>query len=389
MIHGLAILIFLRPYICSLIQPGRSLLYTTILFGFLIIWMGSRRTSLPEKSILTATAVFTGILAISAFISGSHLSAAMNLSQYMSGILLFMLCRALPHDHAKRIFNVIITAGITISLIGLYQFFFGFQDTLEFLRSLKTNDLLITQEIQQKRIYAVFITPNILGCYLAMLLPLTLTLRNKIWVLPLAFALLLTQSVGTFMTLLFMFPFYAYQRRLYNPAIFGIFAVIIFTGAGFIFWRTQPHTVIFNLGHSIDMRWQYWKETWTLIKTHPLIGTGIGNFDIPSVRYSHNIILQLWAETGLAGLLSFLYLLYAILRHGWVSLKTATDPDRSTALLFSAMIFLVNNLIDFSFFLPEVALIWCVILGLACNRVARTDACATPAENNPVPTKRS
>ncbi len=387
MIHGLALLVFFRPFVCSLVLPGRNLFYAATFFGFLVVWMGLRKTFSPEKNITAAAAIFMGILAVLSLLSDSHLIAAATLSQYVTGILLFLICRTLPYDHANKIFNIIIAAGITISLMGLYQFLFGFQNTLDFMRSVKIDDLFVTQEIQQKRVYSVFITSNTLGNYLVMLLPLSLTLRNKLWAIPLALALLLTQSVGSFMTLLMIFPFYAYQRRLFNPAVFELFAALILIGVGFIFWRTQTHMTNFNLAHSFDMRWQYWKETWALITSHPLIGTGFGNFDIPSSRYSHNIILQLWAETGLAGLLAFLYLLLTIFQQGWSSLTEAPDLDRSTALLFSATIFLLNNLIDFSFFLPEVALVWCVILGLACNRSAPTDDSPMPAENSSVPTR--
>ena len=389
MIHGLLLLIFFRPFICSLILPERNLYYAATLSVFLIIWIGLKKVALPEKNITAATAVFTGIFTLSSLLSGSHLAAAAALSQYINGILLFLICRALPWRHANKMFHGLTAAGILISCIGIYQFLFSFHNALDFLTALKVNDHFLIQQIRQKRVFAVFITSNALGSYLAMLLPLVLGLRKKFWLIPCVITLLLTQSVGAFMTLLLIFPFYAYQRRLINPAVFGLFAALIVTGAGLIFWRTHAHVADLDLNHSITMRWQYWKETWDVIMTSPLAGTGLGNFDIPSVRYSHNIILQLWAETGLAGLLAFLYLILTVLRHGWTSLTTAAHPERSAALLFGATIFLVNNLIDFTFFLPEVALVWCVILGLACNRSAPTDASPMPATSHFDPTRKA
>ncbi len=389
MIHGLALLLFLRPFVCSLTFPERSFPFGIVFFIYLLVWIGFKRIDLPKNNTTAAIAIFIGMLILSSLLSSSHLVAAINLSQYVCGILLFLICLTLPHEHADKIFSTLIATAVAISLAGLYQFLFGFQHTLDFLQAMKIDNFYLEQQIQQKRIYAVFITPNALGSYIAMLLPLALALPKKVWTIPLILALILTQSVGAFMSLLLIFPFYVYQRRLFNPSIFVIFAALIVTGAGFIFWRTQPHTVFYNLGHSIDMRFQYWQETWAIIKNNPLTGTGIGNFDLPSAHYAHNMILQLWAETGLTGLLAFVFLIFTIFRHGWASLVTAQNPDRSAALLFSAIIFLINNLIDFTFFLPEVALVWCVILGLACNRSARTASCATPAKNNSVQTRRS
>ena len=379
MIYGLAILVFLRPFICSPAFPGINFYYAAALIVFLMIWAIVKRPPLPEKNITLAITLFIGTLTASLLLSGPLVPAAQTLSQYACGILLFLICRALPHDHADKVLKTILTAGVVISVIGIYQFFFDFQNTLNYLHAHRINDPLVTQFIQQQRVFSLLITPNTLGGYLVMLLPLALFVRNKIWVLPLAAALLLTKSIGAFMTLLLFFPFYAYQRRLFNPLVFGSFAAVILMGIGITFWRSQTHAINFNPGYSIDMRWHYWEETWVLIRTNPVTGAGLGHLNLPAARYTHNLYLQLWAETGLAGILSFLYLIMSILRAAWKTMATSPDQERATALFFAAIIFLLHNMVDFTFFLPEVSLVWCVILGLACNRSARIGVSATPA----------
>ncbi|MEI8012812.1 MAG: O-antigen ligase family protein [Candidatus Omnitrophota bacterium] len=303
--------------------------------------------------------------------------------------MLFIICHALSENHSNKIFQTIISSAITISCIGIYQFFFDFQNTLDYLNTHKMVDPLITQFIQQKRIYAVMITPNALGGYLTMLVPLVLFLKNKFWILPIAIALILTKSIGAILALLLIFPFYVYQRRLFNPSIFLIFLNIILIIIGIMAWRSQTHINIFNLEFSLEMRWSYWKETWAIIQAHPFSGIGLGNFNLTNTRYSHNIFLQLWAETGLAGILSFLYMITTILYKIWDIIKINDNPAHITALFFAIIIFLVHNMIDFTFYIPEISLIWCIILGLACNQSSKMNGGAMPDEKNLNPTKTS
>ena len=382
MINALAIFIFLRPFICSPAFPGVNFFYALALLVFLVTWIFLKKLPLPEKNIFVAIIAFSCSLAIAALLTKSPTSMLINLIQYTSGILLFMICRAMPYAETHKILQTIIASGIAICFLGLYQFFFDFQNTLDYLNNLKVVDPLVTQFIQQKRVYAVMITPNTLGAYLAMLLPLILFLRNKIWLFPLGVVLILTKSIGAFLTLLITFPFYAYQRRLFNPSVFFLFLGAILTSITIILWRSSSHGYVFNPGFSLDMRWQYWKETWTIIKLHPITGMGLGNFNLTDARYTHNLFLQLWAETGIAGLLSFVSLITMLLHKAWHIMNTALNPQRPTALFFAVTVFLVHNMIDFSFFLPEVSLIWCVLLGLACNPAAQPDVFPMPDKNN-------
>ena len=98
------------------------------------------------------------------------------------------------------------------------------------------------------------------------------------------------------------------------------------------------------------------------------MGVGLGNFNITQSRYAHNFLLQLWAEMGLFGLISFIWLILAHLKFVLTNLKTTTHKDHLTSLISANVIFLTHNLIDFTFFLPEVCLVWWVILGLSINQ---------------------
>jgi O-antigen ligase len=112
------------------------------------------------------------------------------------------------------------------------------------------------------------------------------------------------------------------------------------------------------------MRLNYWKETWEIIKIHPLIGAGLGNFNLVYSRYAHNSYLQFFAETGMLGIAGLLWLVYAVFIYGLKrSFKDNKNDCLTLWLLLAGSVFLLDNLTSFSFFLPEVSLIWWVILG--------------------------
>lgn len=61
---------------------------------------------------------------------------------------------------------------------------------------------------------------------------------------------------------------------------------------------------------SVVYRLQYWESTWTMIKDHPLLGVGPGNFKSLYPHYKlpaaseeigdpHNFLLEIWATTGI------------------------------------------------------------------------------------------
>ncbi|MEI7750664.1 MAG: hypothetical protein WCJ71_01120, partial [Candidatus Omnitrophota bacterium] len=87
---------------------------------------------------------------------------------------------------------------------------------------------------------------------------------------------------------------------------------------------------------------------------------GFGNFDLTGSRYAHNSFLQLWAEAGLINIASFLWLIVLVLKNSWRS----SESKLKAGLFGGVCVFLVHNLMDFSFFLPAVSFIWWIMLGL-------------------------
>ena len=93
-----------------------------------------------------------------------------------------------------------------------------------------------------------------------------------------------------------------------------------------------------------------------------MIGVGVGNFNLMYSRYAHNSYLQVWAEMGILGIMALLWLVIALVKPALKNIKDAKKT--ALPLITAAVVFLIHNFLDFTFFLPEVSLIWWVVLGL-------------------------
>jgi len=102
---------------------------------------------------------------------------------------------------------------------------------------------------------------------------------------------------------------------------------------------------------SVAQRLIIWKDTLDLIRDHPLLGVGVGNWKIfyplyaRTVRvdpafsaevqptHTHNDFLEICAETGMPGLALWLWIILAALRLAWQAFAHARDPALDLLLL--------------------------------------------------------
>jgi len=131
---------------------------------------------------------------------------------------------------------------------------------------------------------------------------------------------------------------------------------------------------------SIYQRDQQWKSSFQIIKTAPVIGTGIGTYYIVSPPYkhidvhdpgyfAHNEYIQFWLETGIVGLsfiimiaIAILRLFLFLLRH--IDLKLQ-DRLEITGLIAGLLSIAIQSFFDFHFHIIAILM----IMGLMCARV--------------------
>ncbi|OGW71623.1 MAG: hypothetical protein A2047_00370 [Omnitrophica bacterium GWA2_41_15] len=271
-----------------------------------------------------------------------------------------------------------------ISVYSIYQYIWGYPHTIECAKKINSSLLNPPHNIYakniliNKRAIGTFPSPNILGGYLLMAFFLSLAiLKNQVshkrWFFApplIIIALMLTKSLGVWISfiaifiILFFIPYNALKKH--KVLLIISFACIAITMPFIILGRWDRITDLGNHHNSITMRFNYWKTAMAIIKDHPFIGIGPGNFQQmflnyyelgwgTGTKYAHNIFLQLWLETGILGFISIFYLIIAFI---------TKNALKSSYVFLAALIFFLHNLIDIIYFIPEAGLIWWAIMGL-------------------------
>lgn len=123
-------------------------------------------------------------------------------------------------------------------------------------------------------------------------------------------------------------------------------------------------------------RIEIWRDTFASIKKHPLLGVGIGNFttvigkNITAAKKgasAHNLFLDIFAETGIFGLIVFLAIFYEILKTALLIFKNSTDElYKFFALSAGIYLFWILGyaLFDVILFNDKVLMLFMIMIGL-------------------------
>ena len=117
-----------------------------------------------------------------------------------------------------------------------------------------------------------------------------------------------------------------------------------------------------------------------MIRDHPLSGIGLDNFlylypdymmpgaEIePNLSHPHNVILDYWTRLGVLGVVALVWLLGTFLRAGLRLYRARTEDDVGAValgLLGSMAAFVAHGMIDSSYFVVELALMFFLSYGL-------------------------
>lgn len=305
-------------------------------------------TAPPKAPSLWIGAAFLGTAA-SALFSVTPGPSALVLGQALSVLMIAYLVLATPQSHPLYA-KTLVLSTLAQAVLGAILLF--------------RKDSLFS---------AVFLNPNVFGCTLVMVLPLTFycakTLpeaqkRPFLWSagIALAAALFLTGSTAGILgsaiaggaTLL-----WGKNRKLKMAA--GI--LLGFAAAIFLFKLREPW--LWN-------RWIWWKAALAMVRENPILGVGPGGFEFhyPRFRseglsslYAHCWPLQLAAENGLPAFCALITGLALILRR---------IKDRM--ILWALAGVLLQSTVDYGLLLPANALIFWVLIAMGAAPAAKRRA---------------
>jgi O-antigen ligase len=363
-------IIFFRPFISSLAYPELNFIYSIFLAYFALLYAILKTRSLRHiQRFIPAILLFCLSLAISVLFSLHRQNSTAELYKYVNALLLFFIAAGFTQRERALTINTLIAYGVILSIYAVYQYFFGYLNLLHYVKSHGINAPYIIETLNQNRAYFPFVSPNMLGGYVGMLIPLALINDKKRWaIIPLLLTLLLTRSFGaitsTFIGICIYTSLQAKGRKIILATLSGLLLIL----GTVVIMRTTTAKEHIQPIFSTLARLDYWKDTLAIISLAPLTGVGIGNFNLAQTRFAHNSYLQIWAEMGLTGLISLGWLLALSGKQAINNIRSNREDNPATIALFSSVsIFLIHNIIDFTFFLPELALLWWLLLGMSIN----------------------
>jgi O-antigen ligase len=186
-------------------------------------------------------------------------------------------------------------------------------------------------------------------------------------------ALLLTLSRGGWLAfalallLLYGFAWHRGWLSLTVPVVIGIVTLALV-----VFFNETIISRLSNDGGSAYSRIPLLTIAYRMIADHPILGVGLNNFAVAMPHYAdldfagywlyvvHNKYLIVWGETGLLGLLTFLWFLFTTLRRGWQGWVFKDRFLSPLALGFSAAILGQMGHMHFDTFQmrPAIQLLW-------------------------------
>jgi O-antigen ligase len=305
-------------------------------------------------------------------------------------VLFWYLCRAVlrgPGDAGVLVAALLGTTTL-VAVFGLSQVVLGGA---------------VTDVQGVRRVLGTYTSPNHFALLLGRALPLLIAVA---WLLPrwrivagvgvllCGGALLATFSVGgwlaTGLAVLVVAGLLGGRRMLLALALAGVLAggvLLVAAPVERLAGRLDPRQ-----GTSF-VRVQLWQAAVTLVGQSPVLGIGLDNFLYryptiipagtsyePNLSHPHNLVLQFWLQLGLPGLAALGWLLWQFWRLAWPWSQRYTDatgsdggtgPPLNRALavgaLGSMVDFVAHGLVDNSYFLPDMAVIFWLTLAVAAT----------------------
>ncbi len=212
-------------------------------------------------------------------------------------------------------------------------------------------------------------------------------------------ALILSNSRGgilaSFLSLAFLLFILVKKRagihHRHLAVVMGVSILLLFL----IFNQVLIYRFSFSVRDAPE-RLQLWKDSFSIVRDAPWLGTGLGSYahvipqyrshrdlvfvsGIPlpaDVHFAHNDYLQLATEGGLVALALLVWAIANTATHLFRRLRQINRWDSQVtaySLIAGLLMLLAHTLVDFNFHIPANALVFCVLLCLACNGTFKTE----------------
>lgn len=399
------------------LAPGIDLLSGRVLILLLFfVWLAKRvkdkKPLLLSSQVDWALVLFFAVAFVSLLVAQNQLWGLRKILVFASVFPLYFLTKALldSQDKLKKLLRVTAVSAVVSALVAfgqfLAQFVFGAQAVAGFwaqniaplfygrsFARLVVSDPSWFVEIGGQplmRAIGLFPDPHTLAFYLGLISPLVLAMalfekkyRKFFFVIfcLLFVVLLLTFSRGGYLGLFFSFLIMFLlawkhlepRTKVFVSSLFLLTATLLLVVGLPIVGRFLSS---FNLSEGSALgRLKIWQESLAVAKDHLITGVGLGNYPLalnPNEAYrsavtSHNLYLDILTETGVFGLLVWLWLLAGAGGQLLKKIKIFSPAISPWAwgLLGSLVYFSVHSFFETAIFSPTILAVLMMFLGLS------------------------
>lgn len=319
--------------------------------------------------------IFYIAIGISLTVSGPLFMKSLKawLFKWGEGFLLFYFARIfLRKEQIKTILSVFIISGLLICLDGLYQWVFG----LDFLRG-----FALTEVGNFVRVRATFNHFNDFATYLIVLFFINYgffiyfrKFRSIIFSLGLALLIMInlffTYSRGGWLSFLLVSLFLVVFLKDKKNRAFFISFLIFFLYVIFTVPSLRDRFIFILKDGGDSDRFRMWRIAFSMFQESPLLGKGLGLFMdyLPKYifilpQYAHNCYLQILAETGLLGLIPFLWFLGEIIFRAGKKISKNID-SLFLGLFIGFLVLLIHSFFDTQLFSLQLSILFWLLSSL-------------------------
>ncbi|MFA6142753.1 MAG: O-antigen ligase family protein [Candidatus Omnitrophota bacterium] len=373
---SLYLLIFCLPFSKSIVE----ITIVTALVSFVALKLVRREPMLGNITLIDLALIIFIAANILSLLNTQYpaLSIRALFSKILKFALLFVLAREIINTRTKLkdFITMAILSCVIIIIDGFIQYFFTRYDILHMYPAFKYAPstpwckIFPTASFPFPNDYAawilIFIFPAAIFAFLGKG-NIPARLGAAMLFFGLLYSLILTKARGAwsgFLLALGTVPFFRLKKGLILLAA-AILIIIVFLN------ENTVQDIFSRL--SFEDRKVMWENGVKIFKEHPIIGNGVNTFfnkyrfvrqdeDKGRGSYAHNCYLQMAADIGLVGLLSFIFFTACVLFKAFASLKKTKDPLYYSLMLGTSLgltAFLLHSFVDTNLYsLNLAALFW-------------------------------
>ena len=379
---GLLLLVALLP---SYLLRGEifgipTTLLEMMIVVFIVIWLIRRapsiKTILPDRRYLLPITLLFIAATLSLFVAPETQAAAGVWKAYfIEPFLLFLIVRyelSRSSIATEDIFKALGITALVLSLVAIYQWATG-------------SGIPIPWDIE-KRVTSVFDYPNALGLFLGPIVIIgamhTRQVSKQIhtWFWPavtiLSFiAILLAQSEAAIVAIVATLAIVGLlnKKTVYTTVVACLVALMLITLSP---WSGAIFDKLTLQDYSGQVRLTGWSETVNLLQDNWVLGTGLSGYPVALIpyhqathleifQYPHNIVLNIWTELGLLGLVASILLAWKLLMSFRASEASRGIFSPQTIALLVLLEMTIHGLVDVPYFKNDLAILTWIMIAIA------------------------